>query len=155
MTAANTGPGPGENHGIVLQVPFYLVLLNPLCMHACMRKPPGFQINTSLLLIICEHNGMKWKMIKMMMLPIAIQPQYRNCWCHLLLKTQNWRASLGADFHAGKLCSAVILNMKFQNPLTRTVEKRESILLQNKTNAWLALNSSYVMLCWTQDSSNG
>lgn len=57
MTATN--PGRGKRSSIVFQVPFFKVLLNPLCMYALLCKPLGFQVNTSLLLIICEHNDMK------------------------------------------------------------------------------------------------
>lgn len=104
----NEGMPPGIS-GTFLQV-----LLNPPCIHACLCKPLGLQVNTSLFLIICEQNDMKWKMVKMMMLHIYIQPQYRNCWCHLLLKTQNWKTGLGADFYTVRLCSVIYLNKRFK-----------------------------------------
>ena len=56
-----TNSEQGKESSIVFQAPFYKVLLNPPCMYACFCKPLGFQVNTSLLLIICEHNDIKWK----------------------------------------------------------------------------------------------
>lgn len=76
------------------KVPSYKAFLNRPWMYEYRRQPPGSHPNVSLLLIICEDNDMKWEMIKMIVLSTATQPQYRNCWRHLLLKTQNWRASL-------------------------------------------------------------
>lgn len=138
MTATNSEQG--KESSIVFQAPFYKVLLNPPCMYACFCKPLGFQVNTSLLLIICEHNDIKWKKIKMMMLPIYIQPKYRNCWCHLLLKIQNWKAHLGADLHIVKRWSIIYSHTKFKIYWPGEPDRVHSTLKWNKS--LMDINSS-------------